>query len=142
MTSRYPNPPEYPELKGIVDSFPAFNTTPKEAGFTYKGRTITDGTGNEVNVVKADGSTLVKLYFDRKTVEFTLKANGGKFTDGNGNFTDEIILEGKYGTTIPLADTKGFIVEVPQPPVLEGINDIIHPVGADKKLSSEIFSST
>lgn len=111
MTSSY-------TVKGVIGSFPAFNTTPKEAGFTYndQNRSIKAG-GKDVNEITADG-TLVRLYFDRKTVEFTLKANGGKFTDKNGNITDEIILEGKYGTPL------GYPIDFqPQPPVLEGIND-------------------
>ncbi|MCQ2241109.1 hypothetical protein, partial [Treponema sp.] len=45
---------------------------------------------------------------------FALKANGGKFTDGNGHFTDEIILEGKFGT--PLGYPANFR---PQSPVLD-----------------------
>ncbi len=113
-------------VKGEVGSFPAFNTTPKEKGFTFndKKRSITAGEGGEnVNVVKADGSTLAKLYFDRKTVSFTLKANNGKFTDGKGNSTDEIFLEGKFGAALPSVDKNGFRVQVPEPPVIEGIND-------------------
>lgn len=113
------------QIKGIVGSFPAFNTSPQK-GFTYneQKRTITAGEGGEnVNVIKAEGNTLVSLYFDRKTVSLTLKSNGGKFTDGNGNTTDEIILEGKYGTAVPAVDSRGFNVDVPQSPVLEGIND-------------------
>lgn len=100
-------------VKGAVGSFPAFNTTP-QPGFTFNDhkRSITAG-GKNVNEVTVEG-TVVKLYFDRKIVEFTLKANGGKFTDGKGNTTDEIILEGKYGT--PLGYPRDFL---PQPPVLD-----------------------
>ncbi len=110
--------------KGAVGSFPAFNTTPKDIGFTFidQKRSITSH-GVNVTEVKADGSTLVKLYFDRKTITFTLKANGGKFTDGRGNTTEEIILEGKYGAALPEVDSRGFIVDEPEPPVLEGIRD-------------------
>lgn len=121
---KYEKTSTYDDVKGAIGSFPAFNTTPKESGFTYKSRTITAGEGGEpVSVVTKEGNTLVKLYFDRKTVTFTLKANGGKFTDGHEKFTDEIILEGKYGTDMPLKDSRGFKVEVPQPPVLDGIDD-------------------
>ncbi|MCQ2585689.1 MAG: InlB B-repeat-containing protein [Treponema sp.] len=116
---------------GMIGAFPAFDTTPK-TGFTYNAskREITTGEGGApVSVVQVDeegnGITLVKLYFDRKTIEFTLKANGGKFTDGKGNTTEEIILEGKYGTPLPSVDSRGFRVEVPQPPVLDehALND-------------------
>lgn len=109
--------------KGAVGSFPAFNTTPKDVGYTFNDqkRSITAG-GKNVNEVTVEG-TLVKLYFDRKTITFTLKANGGKFTDGRGNITEELILEGKYGAALPEVDSRGFIVDEPEPPVLEGIND-------------------
>ncbi|MBQ0051978.1 MAG: InlB B-repeat-containing protein [Treponema sp.] len=110
-------------VKGVIGTFPAFNTTP-QPGFTFNDhkRSITAG-GANVTAIRAEGDTLVKLYFDRKTVTFTLKSNGGKFTDGNGNTTEEIVLEGKYGSSLPTADSRGFNVAIPQPPVLEGIND-------------------
>lgn len=112
-------------VKGIIGSFPAFNTTP-QTGFTYneKKRSITAGEGGpSVNSVTAEGNTLVKLYFDRKTVTLTLKSNGGKFVNASGNTTEEIILKGKYGTALPSVDSNGFRVEIPKSPVLEGIND-------------------
>ncbi len=110
-------------VKGVVGSFPAFNTTP-QTGFTYNASKREIKAGEyETSAIQVDeegnGITLVRLYFDRKTIEFTLKTNGGKFTDGNGNFTDEIILEGKYGAPLPSVDSRGFRVEIPQPPVLD-----------------------
>ena len=67
------------------------------AGFTAK--TFSQGT------IAANGSTVVKIYYDRNTVTLTFNANGG--TWGDGSTTDKMI-SGKYGATVnaPALPTK------------------------------------
>ena len=50
--------------------------------------------------IQADGSTVVKIYYVRKSITLTFKPNGGKF----GASTANKMVQGKYGEKIPEAD--------------------------------------
>ena len=56
--------------------------------------------------IAADGSTVVKVYYKRKTVHLTFNPNGGKI-DGS---TDNKTVSGKYGATLtaPTAQKTGY----------------------------------
>ena len=67
--------------------------------------------------ISADGSTVVKVYYDRKIISLTFKLDGGNI-DGN---TEDVIVSGKYGANVSVlepvkADCKfiGWDKEIPQ----------------------------
>ncbi|MBM7024051.1 leucine-rich repeat protein [Treponema sp. Marseille-Q4523] len=105
----YPaEPTESETLHGTADDSVAF--TPKIGGdyegFTYNpALTEINGTVQENGTIAADGSTVVKLYYERNTVNVTFKLAGGNIA---GN-TDDVVKSGKYGTAL----------EVPADPVKE-----------------------
>ena len=45
-------------------------------------------------VIDRDGSTVVKIYYDRNKIKYTFKATGGSFTDNK----KDIVFTGLYGT--------------------------------------------
>lgn len=48
--------------------------------------------------IAADGSTVVKVYYDRKIINLTFNLDGGNI-DGN---LEDVVVSGKYGAEIPL----------------------------------------
>lgn len=48
--------------------------------------------------IAADGSTVVKIYYDRKTINLTFNLDGGNI-DGK---SEDVVVSGKYGAEIPL----------------------------------------
>ena len=73
--------------------------TPKTGGayegFTYKsGLTKINGTIQTSGPIQADGSTVVELYYERKTVNVTFNLAGGNVAGNTG----PIVKTGKYGT--------------------------------------------
>ena len=64
----------------------------------FRAKTFTQGT------IAADGSTVVKIYYDRTTATYTFKANGGNW---NGSTADQTV-SGKFGASVtaPAAPTK------------------------------------
>ena len=94
----YPTEPtETESLSGTVGTNAAY--TPKTGGayegFTYKsGLTKINGTIQTSGPIQADGSTVVELYYERKTVNVTFKLAGGNVAGNTG----PIVKTGKYGT--------------------------------------------
>lgn len=52
--------------------------------------------------IAADGSTVVKICYDRKIINFTFNLDGGNI-DGK---TEDVVVSGKYGTEVPLSAIK------------------------------------
>ena len=50
--------------------------------------------------ISADGSTVVKVYYDRKIISLTFKLDGGNI-DGN---TEDVIVSGKYGANVSVLE--------------------------------------
>ncbi len=78
----------------------------------------------EQQKIKHDGSTVVKIYYDRKTISYTFKANGGAWGDN----TEEKVVSGLYGSqlTVPKAPKlQGYVFSEWDNviPVLFGPND-------------------
>ncbi len=46
--------------------------------------------------IAADGSTVVKIYYDRKQIQYTFDPDGGNWNDD----TTPVVLKGLYGTTV------------------------------------------
>ena len=94
----YPaEPTETEDKNGTVGTNAAY--TPKTGGayegFTYKsGLTKINGTIQTSGPIQADGSTVVELYYERKTVNVTFKLAGGNVAGNTG----PIVKTGKYGT--------------------------------------------
>ena len=66
-------------------------------GFTYKSNlTEINGTVQENGTIAADGSTVIKLYYERKTVNVTFKLAGGNIAGD----TADVVKTGKYGTAL------------------------------------------
>lgn len=65
---------------------------PSIAGFNYVSY---DGL-LEGDMIKTDGTTVLKLYFDRMEIKYAFYANGGKFADGKSYFE----LKGLYGSAV------------------------------------------
>ncbi|QTQ15193.1 leucine-rich repeat protein [Treponema parvum] len=108
----YPAEPTESENKSGTSGDPVVYT-PKIGGaydgFTYKSNlTEINGTVQENGTIAADGSTVVKLYYERNTVNVTFKLAGGNIA---GN-TADVVKSGKYGTAL----------EVPADPVKEGFS--------------------
>ena len=61
-------------------------------------------TAQEITQTKiaADGSTVVKVYYDRKIINLTFNLDGGNI-DGK---TENFVVSGKYGTEVPLSAIK------------------------------------
>ena len=55
-------------------------------------------------VVAADGSTILVVYYTRKNVKLTFKANGG-------SWDDDVVIEGKYGALVQEPDTSDLLME-------------------------------
>ena len=94
--------------------------TPKTfEGFNYNSSlTKINDSVQTSGTINADGSTVVKLYYERKTVNVTFKLNGGNVS---GN-TDDIIKTGKFGTAFTApepvkadAELKGWNPSLPSP---------------------------
>ncbi len=94
--------------------------TPKTfEGFNYNSSlTKINNSVQTSGTINADGSTVVKLYYERKTVNVTFKLNGGNVS---GN-TDDIIKTGKFGTAFTApepvkadAELKGWNPSLPSP---------------------------
>ncbi|MGP1457750.1 MAG: SUMF1/EgtB/PvdO family nonheme iron enzyme [Treponema sp.] len=63
------------------------------SGFTHNAaKTEINGTVQSSGAINADGSTVVKLYYDRKTVTLSFNANGGSSVPS---------VSGKYGAAVP-----------------------------------------
>ena len=62
-------------------------------------RTYTGFTAKEITqaTIAADGTTVVKVYYDRKKITYTFKANGGNW---NGS-TEDVVVKGKFGAALP-----------------------------------------
>ena len=85
----------------IIDSESKTGTTGTNAAFTpktYAGftqntvKTNINGTVQAAGAISADGSTVVKLYYDRKTVTLTFNSDGG---------SSVLPVSGKYGAAVP-----------------------------------------
>jgi len=50
--------------------------------------------------IAADGSTVVKIYYDRKTINLTFNLDGGNI-DGN---LEDVVVSGKYGTNVSVPE--------------------------------------
>ncbi|WP_253675288.1 hypothetical protein [Treponema sp. OMZ 305] len=94
--------------------------TPKTfEGFNYNSSlTKINDSVQTSGTINADGSTVVKLYYERKTVNVTFKLNGGNVS---GN-TADIPLTGKFGTAFTApepvkadAELKGWNPALPSP---------------------------
>ena len=92
----YPEEPEDTEtLHGAAGANAAY--TPKTyEGFTYK-PALTVQTSS---TIQADSSTVIKLYYERKTVNVTFKLAGGNV----GGNTSDIVKTGKYGTALIVSE--------------------------------------
>ena len=64
-----------------------------------KPQSVPGFTAKEVKqqIIKRDGSTVIKVYYDRNTITYSFNANGGKWNDNNRTKT----LSGLYGSTVP-----------------------------------------
>ena len=66
-------------------------------GFTYNSAlTMVNGTVQENGTIAADGSTVIKLYYERNTVNVTFKLAGGNIAGD----TADVVKTGKYGTAL------------------------------------------
>ena len=115
----YPEEPTKTEsLSGKVGESAAYTTKTYE-GFTYKsGLTEVNGTVQLSGTISADGSTVVQLFYERKTVNVTFNLAGGSV----GSDAGPIVKTGKYGTafTAPVpvktdAVLKGWDPALPSP---------------------------
>ncbi len=75
-------------LTGKIDS------TTAAAAKEYQGFTAEEISQKKI---KADGSTVVKVYYDRKTITYTFKTNGGKWSDNSVQKT----VSGLYEAIVP-----------------------------------------
>ena len=82
---------EKEELSGPVDSETKAAAKQKD-GFELDKTKHTDGKIAQATI-KADGSTVVDIYYARKEVTLTFKLNSGKF----GESTDDKTMKGKFG---------------------------------------------
>ncbi|UTC46271.1 hypothetical protein E4N72_06720 [Treponema vincentii] len=82
---------EKEELSGPVDSETKAAAKQKD-GFELDKTKHTDGKIAQATI-KADGSTVVDIYYARKEVTLTFELNGGKF----GESTDDKTMKGKFG---------------------------------------------
>ena len=106
----YPAEPADSEtLNGTAGDSVAF--TPKTGGdyegFTYNSAlTMVNGAIQTSGPIQADGSTVVELYYARKTVNVTFKLAGGTVAGS----TADVVKTGKYGTTLsaPVPVQTGF----------------------------------
>ena len=76
-------------------------------GFTYNSAlTMVNGTPQTSGPIQADGSTVVELYYARKTVNVTFKLAGGTVAGD----TADVVKTGKYGTALsaPVPVQTGF----------------------------------
>ncbi|MGP1457751.1 MAG: InlB B-repeat-containing protein [Treponema sp.] len=72
----------------------AVYTAKTYTGFTYDAsKTNINGIKQSSGTINADGTTVVKLYYNRKTVTLTLDSNGGTHILSS--------VSGKYGATVP-----------------------------------------
>jgi len=85
---------EKEELSGPVDSETKAAAKQKD-GFELDKTKHTDGKIAQATI-KADGSTVVDIYYARKEVTLTFKLNGGKF----GESMDDKTMKGKFGTPL------------------------------------------
>ena len=97
---------------GQYPSSPSETTSPTPTGVTGHTFTTTDidnmkktYTGFEFDKqelthpsIKADGSTVIKLFYKRKTVTVTFNPNGGTISSGTPNLT----VSGRFGTALTL----------------------------------------
>ena len=92
----YPEEPEDTEtLHGAAGANAAY--TPKTyEGFTYKPALTVETS----STIQADSSTVIKLYYERKTVNVTFKLAGGNV----GGNTSDIVKTGKYGTALIVSE--------------------------------------
>ena len=106
----YPAEPSDSEtLNGTAGDSVAF--TPKTGGdyegFTYNSAlTLVNGAIQTSGPIQADGSTVVELYYERKTVNVTFKLAGGTVAGD----TADVVKTGKYGTALsaPVPVQTGF----------------------------------
>ena len=99
--------------------------TPKTfEGFNYNSSlTKINDSVQTSGTINADGSTVVKLYYERKTVNVTFKLAGGNIAGGNiAGDTADIPLTGKFGTAFTApepvkadAELKGWNPALPSP---------------------------
>ncbi|WP_433278428.1 leucine-rich repeat protein [Treponema sp. SP13] len=126
----YPAEPTESENKSGTSGDPVVYT-PKTGGayegFTYNSAlTKVNGIVQTAGTIAADGSTVVKLYYERNTVNVTFKLAGGNIA---GNATD-VVKSGKYGTALEVpadpvkADSvfKGWTPALPSPLVFPAAN--------------------
>lgn len=73
--------PEFAGFKKVEDDHVSFENLEIKGGQNY---------------IKADGSTVVNVYYDRKTITYTFDANRGKFSDNKLMLT----IEGRYGSAV------------------------------------------
>ncbi|MGI5091773.1 leucine-rich repeat domain-containing protein [Treponema socranskii] len=93
----YPAEPTKTEsLSGKVGESAAYTTKTYE-GFTYKSSlTEVNGTVQLSGTISADGSTVIKLFYERNTVNVTFNLAGGSV----GSNAGPIAKTGKYGTVL------------------------------------------
>ena len=120
----YPAEPTDSEtLNGTAGDSVAFmpKTGGDYEGFTYNSAlTMVNGAIQTSGPIQADGSTVVELYYERKTVNVTFKLAGGNVA---GDIAD-VVKTGKYGTALsaPVPVQTGFSFTgwhpvLPAPPV-------------------------
>ncbi|WP_425314978.1 leucine-rich repeat domain-containing protein, partial [Treponema socranskii] len=106
----YPAEPTDSEtLNGTAGDSVAFmpKTGGDYEGFTYNSAlTMVNGAIQTSGPIQADGSTVVELYYERKTVNVTFKLAGGNVA---GDIAD-VVKTGKYGTALsaPVPVQTGF----------------------------------
>ncbi|MDR9859289.1 InlB B-repeat-containing protein [Treponema socranskii] len=122
----YPATPTESEDKSGTAGSPAVYTPKTYEGFTYKSNlTEINGTVQENGTIAADGSTVIKLYYERKTVNVTFKLAGGNIAGD----TADVVKTGKYGTALEAPDPvqagfvfKGWTPALPVPLVFPASN--------------------
>ena len=98
----YPAEPTESEDKSGTAGNPVVYTPKAYEGFTYKSNlTEINGAIQTSGTIAADGSTVIKLYYERNTVNVTFKLAGGNIAGGNiAGDTADVVKTGKYGTAL------------------------------------------
>ena len=81
--------------------------------------------------IKADGSTVVKLYYDRKQIQYTFEPEGGNWSGD----TNSVVIKGLYGAAVDKPenpDKQGYIFS-------EWDSSVPEEFGAESKIFSAVW---